>query len=122
GQDMPWRLLVIDGADANRFFPLPATGSLVIGNSHKFTDICLNDLYVARVHCQVETEDDRVTVLALAEDRDTVINGQKVTQHELQPGEVLRLGNTQLRLEADDGSRPDPDEQPAVRIPDDLPR
>src|SRR5262249_22596742 len=30
-------------------------------------------------------------------------------------------GNTQLRLEADDGSRPDPDEQPAVRIPEDLP-
>jgi len=119
---MPWRLLVIDGADANRFFPLPATGSLVIGNSHKFTDICLNDLYVARVHCQIETEEESVTILALAEDRDTLVNGQKVTQHNLQPGEVLRLGNTQLRLEEDDGSRPNPDEErPAARSPDELP-
>ncbi|HEV3145048.1 MAG TPA: serine/threonine-protein kinase, partial [Gemmataceae bacterium] len=118
---MPWRLLVIDGADVNRFFPLPASGSMVIGNSHKYTDVCLNDLYVARVHCQIETEEDRVSLVALAEDRDTLLNGQKVTQqHDLKLGDVLRLGNTQLRLEVDDGSRPDPEQQ-AVKPPEELP-
>jgi serine/threonine protein kinase len=117
---MPWKLLVIDGADASRFFPLPAAGSMIIGNSHKFTDVCLNDLYVARVHCQIETEAEHVAVVALAEDRDTLVNGKKITQHDLQPGDVLRLGNTQMRLEEDDGSRPDPDEHFA-KSPDELP-
>ncbi|HLW66479.1 MAG TPA: FHA domain-containing serine/threonine-protein kinase [Gemmataceae bacterium] len=118
---MAWRLFVIDGADASRFFPLPAAGATVIGNSHKFTDVCLNDLYVARVHCQIETEQDQVAVVALAEDRDTLVNGQKIRQHHLQPGDVLRIGNTQMRLEPDDGSRPDPDRgvaKPAEELPE----
>ena len=101
---MPWRLLVVDGADAARCFPLPATGALVIGNSHKYADIHLNDLYVGRVHCQVETEDDRIVVTALADDRDTFVNGNKVRQLELSPGHVLRVGNSHLRLEEYDDS------------------
>lgn len=96
---MPWRLLVVDGADTDRFFPLPDTGTRVIGNSHKYSDICLNDLVMARIHCQVDTEGDRVTVTAVAEDRDTLVNGQRVSQHELQPGEVIRVGNSYLRLD-----------------------
>lgn len=97
---MTWRLQVVDGADAGRFFPLPETGALIVGNSHKYSDICLNDLYVARVHCQVETEGDRVCITAMADDKDTIVNGQKIKQHLLQNGEVLRVGNSHLRLEA----------------------
>jgi serine/threonine protein kinase len=108
---MSWRLIVIDGADANRFFPLPPSGSRVIGNSHKHTDICLNDLYVARVHCQIDIEGDKVMVTAMTEDRDTLVDGNKVSSHQLLPGEVLRLGNSHLRLEEDDGSVPDPDQE-----------
>ena len=97
---MPWRLLVVDGADVNRFFPLPDTGTVVIGNSHKFSDICLHDLIMARVHCQVDVEEESVTVTALADDKDTLVDGQKVTQHLMKPGEVLRIGNSCLRLES----------------------
>ncbi len=98
---MPWRLLVVDGADTDRYFPLPDSGTRIIGNSHKYSDICLNDLLMARVHCQVDIEDDHVTVTALADDKDTLVNGQKVKQSFLQSGEVLRVGNSHLRLEPD---------------------
>src|SRR5262249_40471682 len=33
--------------------------------------------------------------------------GKKVTQQELQPGEVFRVGNSHLRLEIDDGTLPE---------------
>jgi hypothetical protein len=96
---MPWRLTVIDGADKGRYFPLSDPGSLVIGNSHKHADICLHDLLVARVHCQVDAEDGQVTVTSLSDDKDTLINGQKIRVQPLIPGEVLRAGNTHMRLD-----------------------
>jgi uncharacterized protein with HEPN domain len=104
---MPWRLTVIDGADKGRYFPLGDTGSVVIGNSHKHCDVCLHDLLVARVHCQVDAEDGRVGVTALTEDKDTLVNGQKVRQADLVPGEVLRVGNTHMRLDPDKEEDPD---------------
>jgi serine/threonine protein kinase len=105
---MPWRLLVVDGADAKRFFPIPESGSVVIGNSHKHADICLHDLLVARVHCQLDIEDGRVTVTALSDDKETRVNGQKISTHTMEMGEVLRVGNSHLRLE------PDPDAEEVV--------
>jgi protein kinase-like protein/type III secretion system (T3SS) inner membrane Yop/YscD-like protein len=98
---MTWRLTVVDGADAKRYFPLPDTGTVVIGNSHKHSDICLHDLLVARVHCQLDVEDDVVTVTALSEDKDTRVDGQKVSMHLLREGEILRVGNSHMRLEPD---------------------
>src|SRR5437879_2768008 len=55
---MPWHFLVVDGADAKSVFPLPEQGVLVIGRSHQEVDIYLNDLFVGRVHCQVEVAPD----------------------------------------------------------------
>jgi serine/threonine-protein kinase len=104
---MAWRLRVIDGADQGKFFRLPEAGALSIGNSHKHTDICLNDLYVARVHCHVAVADDRVMLTEDDPSRGIFIKGKKVTEQELQPGEVFRVGNSHLRLEIDDGTLPE---------------
>ncbi len=93
------RLLVIDGADKGRFFPLPETGNLMIGKSHKACDIILHDLYVARVHCQLQIDEDQVVVTHLEGDNGTLINGQRITEQPLAMGDVLRVGNEHLRLE-----------------------
>jgi pSer/pThr/pTyr-binding forkhead associated (FHA) protein len=93
------RLLVIDGADKGRSFPLPDSGTLTIGKSHKSSDIILHDLYVSRVHCQLLIDEDHVVVTHIEGDNGTLINGQRITEQELRLGEVLRVGNEQLRLE-----------------------
>jgi serine/threonine protein kinase len=112
---MAWRLHVIDGADQGRIFPLPEGRAVTIGNSHKHTDICLNDLYAARIHCHLEAVEGGVLVTEDDPSKGTFVNGQKVTQHQLHTGDVLRLGNSHLRLEIDDGTRPEPsDEGPAA--------
>ena len=51
---MPKRLVVIDGADEGRYFPLLETGSSTIGSNRRSADICLHDLYVSRIHCELE--------------------------------------------------------------------
>ena len=39
------------------------------------------------------------------------INGKEITQEKLQLGDVLRVGNSHLRLQADDGSQPEEAEE-----------
>src|SRR5262245_36678980 len=96
---MPKRLLVIDGADKGQSYLLPEAGAVLIGNSRKHTDICLHDLFVARVHCQVEVDEDRITVSDRVTPNGILVNGTKVPQRELQLGDVIRVGNSYLRLE-----------------------
>jgi hypothetical protein len=96
---MSKRLQVIDGADKGQSFLLPEAGAVLIGNSRKHTDICLHDLFVARVHCQVEVEGDKVTVTDRITPNGILVNGAKVPQRDLLPGDVIRVGNSYLRLE-----------------------
>ena len=100
------RLLVIDGADRGRAFRLPESGSRIVGKSSSQADIRLNDLYVSRMHCAIKVRDDKVYVTHREGDG-TLIDGKRITgEQELRPGEVLRVGNSSLRLEtvlAEDG-------------------
>ncbi len=93
------RLFVIDGGDQGQFFALPASGTITLGKDRKLADIVLNDLYVARVHCRLEIDGDKVTVLDVGS-LGTLINGKKITRQEMKQGDVLRLGNSHLRLQA----------------------
>jgi eukaryotic-like serine/threonine-protein kinase len=113
---MTKHLLVIEGPEQGRAYPL-GSGALVIGSSNKNTDICLNDPYVSRLHCKVEVTDDRIVVHDLKNSKGTFVNGTQVTRQDLRPGDVLRVGNSQLRLEAEEPVAPANNEPDAGREP-----
>lgn len=95
------RLVVIDGANQGQFFKLPAAGSVVIGRGGKETDIGLDDLLVARIHCRLTVDADGVTVTHLEGGHGTLVDGRRIERPEpLRPGSTLRIGNSHLRLEA----------------------
>jgi serine/threonine protein kinase len=110
---MTMRFLVIDGADQGRSFPLVDEGVLSVGSSRRNTDICLHDLHVRRVHCQIEIEGGRVVVTAEEDTGNTFVNGQAVRQQELHPGDVLRVGNSHLRLHVDEDEEAAEEEEEA---------
>lgn len=114
---MAKRLLVIDGADHGRSFPLHGDGVVTIGNSHRHADICLHDLYVRRVHCQLEVQGDRVVARASESNAGMTVNGQAAAEQELRLGDVLRVGNTHLRLEEADPDET-PEEAPETEVKD----
>src|SRR5207302_1974153 len=60
------------------------------------------DTTVSRVHCEVLVEEDRALVVDLNSSGGTFVNNERVSQGELQPGDVIRLGATQIRFEADE--------------------
>lgn len=101
---MPLRLLVIDGGDRGQSFRLPEVGTIRIGNYGGHTDICLHDLYVAKDHAHVEVgADGKVVVIAQASAAGTLVNGAKVQQQEIRLEDIIRIGNSYLKLiEADD--------------------
>jgi hypothetical protein len=106
GENLVRRLKVIDGADQGHSFLVPEQGIVNVGSSSKHSEICLHDLYVSRVHCQLEAEGDHLIVTSLDTSRPTFVNGQQVRQHELVPGDVLRVGNSYLRLELEVATAP----------------
>lgn len=108
---MAWRLYVFDGADQRKSFALPHKGKLRIGREGH-ADIVLHDIYVSRVHCEVESDGDHVVVRGVPEAPSGIlINGAKQVEHTLTPKDVLRVGNSHLRLEPHT-SDPEEDEVP----------
>jgi hypothetical protein len=107
---MGWRLCVVDGANQGQFFVLPLQGTVTIGRSQRHADIILHDLYVARIHCEVVLDDQNVLVRALPDATSgMLLNGNKVMEGQLKLKDVLRLGNSHLRLEPYDHDNPETD-------------
>jgi pSer/pThr/pTyr-binding forkhead associated (FHA) protein len=96
------RLFVIDGGDQGQSFPLPPTGTVTVGRERKHADIALHDLYVARVHCRLEIDGDDVVVIDenAQGTLGTFVNGKKISRQEIGLGDILRVGNSHLRLQA----------------------
>ena len=61
---------------------------------------------VSSHHCEVLLRGDEVVVRDLNSTNGTYINGEKVTERVMKPGQILRLGQVELRLETDAPAAP----------------
>lgn len=93
------RLLAIAGPEDGRGFLLPEGGVVAIGKDAKKADIILRGMDVERLHCTLRIDGPRVEIVDEGS-LTTQVNGRRVSRHELKPGDVLRIGPHQLRLEA----------------------
>ncbi len=59
-------------------------------------DLCLQDPYVSRKHCQIVFRGEHFTVIDLQSLNKTVVKGKEYIQKNLMPGNVLNLGETRL--------------------------
>jgi pSer/pThr/pTyr-binding forkhead associated (FHA) protein len=56
---------------------------------------------VSSHHCEVVLRGSEVVVRDLNSTNGTYINGEKITERVIKPGQILRLGQVELRLETD---------------------
>ena len=94
---MATQLLVIAGPDEGRLFPLEEGDALSVGRSRSAA-VCLRDPSVSRLHCRVGVDRNKILVADFDSECGTFVNGQRVMSHELQPGDVLRIGQTHFCL------------------------
>jgi serine/threonine protein kinase len=117
---MPWCLVVVDGADLKRVFPLPVVGRVAVGKDPANSQISFNDFYLEKNHCALDVDETGITVSDMSRERGIYVNGKKVIRHaHMYPNDVLRVGNTYLRMEPYDG--PPPDAPSADEEPPSLP-
>ncbi|WP_371632722.1 FtsK/SpoIIIE domain-containing protein [Streptomyces sp. NBC_01259] len=98
-ETVPARLHVVAGPDAGGVHLLHG-GQIRIGRSAE-ADVPLDDPDVSRLHCAVTVSDDgRVSVADLGSTNGTSLEGAEVRDRPvlLQPGALLRLGESTLRL------------------------
>jgi serine/threonine protein kinase len=111
---MGLHLLIIAGPDKGRAFPLTPDDWLLLGRS-RATETRLSDPHVSKVHCKVEWTGGKVIVTDQDSTGGTFVNGRRVTQQLLQPGGVIRIGETQLVLQ-EDNAPADPAEGQTVQL------
>lgn len=61
---------------------------------------------VSSHHCEVLLRGSEVVIRDLDSTNGTFVNGQKITESVLKPGQTLRLGQVEMRLEVDGQSAP----------------
>jgi serine/threonine protein kinase len=93
---MSAQLTITAGPDKGRAFPLQPGATFQVGRSQA-TATRLTDVSVSRVHFEVEY-DGTDAVLVNISSGGTLVNGQRVDRHELRPGDVIRIGATELRF------------------------
>jgi serine/threonine protein kinase len=85
----------------------PAAPPLVIGRDADLAQVAVLDPQLSRVHCRIACVDGRWQIEDLSSRNGTWIAGQRITRHELRPGDRARIGGTVLSLD-DAPSGPDP--------------
>ena len=94
----PAALVVQGGADAGKRYPL-GLPKAVIGRTAS-AEIAVRSSNVSRQHAMIAGQGGRYVVLDLGSTNTTEVNGQPVSRpHPLVPGDVIRVGDVELRYE-----------------------
>jgi serine/threonine protein kinase len=116
---MAAHLLVIAGPDKGRTFPFPPDRPLVVGRGRQ-TATALSDLHVSRVHCRLSVRGPHLVIEDLQSAGGTFVNDLAVREGVVRAGDVIRVGETLLRLEVEDDVADEatlPPEPPGARAP-----
>lgn len=93
-------LLVEAGPDTGRQITVPAAGAR-IGRSSQ-NDIELTDPSISRFQCRVFFKPDGLLWVAdLGSTNETLLNGVGVIEARLNPGDVIEIGETRIRIQVD---------------------
>lgn len=108
-----YQLRILSGPDKGKIFALDEGVSVLLGRS-RHADVKLNDMHISRVHCEIELEDG-VVIVNDHGSSGTYVNGKKIDEAQLAHGDVVQIGETQMRLHVEGASAPAPSEPSKIR-------
>jgi len=96
----PARFLVLDGPGLRRGSTVEVAESMTVGRGSESGVRIDGDDFASARHARIDPRPDGVWVVDLGSTNGTFVNGARVTTERLlQPGDVVRIGQTELRLE-----------------------
>jgi pSer/pThr/pTyr-binding forkhead associated (FHA) protein len=93
----PARLVVLTSALAGGEFTLPERGELRIGRAPEL-EIALDHRSVSREHAKIVCDGDEVRIIDQSSVNGVLVNGEKVTDARLVPGDMMELGDVAIRF------------------------
>jgi len=94
---MPIQLVVIEGPDKGRTVDLQSGQTLVLGRGTG-CDVQLKDPHASRTHCRIVVADNRAVLVDAGSRYGTEVGGKQVSDYELQPDDVISLGESKIRF------------------------
>jgi serine/threonine protein kinase len=95
------QFVVLVGPDRGLVHEMGEAVRLAVGRGRQAV-LRLHDPQVSRAHCVVEAAAEWVMLRDVGSTGGTFVNGRRVSEHVLKPGDVITLGQTQLRYQEDD--------------------
>jgi pSer/pThr/pTyr-binding forkhead associated (FHA) protein len=96
----PARFRVVSGPGLRKGRKIDVETHVVLGRDPA-SDVRLDgDDYASARHARLETRPDGVWVEDLSSTNGTFVNGRRITAERLDPGDVVRVGQTELELES----------------------
>ena len=95
----PARFVVLDGPGLKKGRTFEISTATVVGRDHGSGLELGEDEFASGQHVRIDPRPDGVWVEDLGSTNGTFRNGERVAAERLQPGDVLRVGETELRLE-----------------------
>jgi two-component system response regulator GlrR len=92
----------VDGAERR----LRLDGNLVSLGAHPRNDVHLEDRFVSQYHCRLHGRGGRLWIQDLGSTNGTVVDGARVSEAEIGPGSLVRIGDQVLRIEREQGAGP----------------
>ncbi|HLQ45168.1 MAG TPA: serine/threonine-protein kinase, partial [Planctomycetaceae bacterium] len=89
-------LSIVSGSDAGAVFVVSPSERVRVGRGVE-CELPLHDPSVSRLQFEICFEKSRPVLLDPGSRWGTLVNGVKMTRHELQPGDLIRVGDTDLR-------------------------
>jgi FHA domain len=94
------RFLVLDGPGLEHGSTVEVSGSAVVGRGPESGVAVDGDEFASAQHARIDTGSDGVWIQDLGSTNGTFVNGARVTsKRKLQPGDVVRVGETEFQLE-----------------------
>lgn len=101
---MPMQLVTMTGLERGRVLPLRDGDIVQLGCSQTLDILSrFRDPDVARVHCEIQVQGRRVLLQDARTTNGTFVNGVRITEKELQPGDVVKIGGTEMRFTCGEG-------------------
>ena len=97
---MGLHLVVAAGPDKGRQFSIEEGQQLLVGRSQD-ADIQLSDGRASRKHCEARMAEGDVRLTDLDSAGGTFVNGNRIDEGKLKPGDLIRVGETEIRLQLD---------------------
>jgi pSer/pThr/pTyr-binding forkhead associated (FHA) protein len=99
-QAEPARFLVLDGPGRRQGATIEVATATVLGRDRRSGIRLDDDEFASARHARIERRSDGTWVEDLGSTNGTFVNGERVTAERLEPGDVVRVGQTELRLES----------------------